>query len=48
MGVERFDGSSEVKIVAEDGEMRYLALRVARRASLKPNRMGCTPSVLIK
>lgn len=40
MGVERFDGSSEVKIVAEDGEMTYLALRVARRASLKPRRMG--------
>ena len=42
MGVERFEGSSEVKMVAEEGEMRYLAWRVARRASLKPRRMGIT------
>lgn len=37
-GVEKFEGSSEVKIVAEEGEMRYLAIRVAMRASLNPVR----------
>ena len=36
-GVERLDGSSEVKIVALEGEMRYFAWSVARRASLKPS-----------
>jgi hypothetical protein len=36
IGVERLEGSSEVKIVALEGEMRYLLVRVARRASLKP------------
>lgn len=35
-GVERFEGSSEMKMVALEGEMRYLAVRVERRASLKP------------
>lgn len=35
-GVERFDGSSEVKIVADDGEIMYLLLSVAMSASLKP------------
>ena len=35
-GVVKFEGSSEVNIVAVDGERRYLALRVANRASLKP------------
>lgn len=35
-GVEKLEGSSEVKIVAEEGEMRYLAVRVAMRASLNP------------
>ena len=40
MGVEKFDGSSEVKIVALDGEMRYFAFNVAMSASLKPNQIG--------
>lgn len=40
-GVERLEGSSEVKIVALEGEMRYLVLRVVRRASLNP---ACTVS----
>ena len=35
-GVEKLEGSSEVKIVAEEGEMRYLAVSVAMRASLNP------------
>lgn len=35
-GVERFEGSSEMNMVALEGEMRYLAVRVERRASLKP------------
>ena len=39
MGVEKVEGSSEVKMVAEDGEMIYLAARVERRASLKPGRL---------
>lgn len=30
------DGSSEVKIVALDGEMRYLEFKVPTKASLKP------------
>ncbi len=36
MGVVKFDGSSEVKMVALEGEMRYFAFRVVIRASLKP------------
>lgn len=35
-GVERFDGSSEVNMVADDGEIRYLLLRVVKSASLNP------------
>lgn len=35
-GVVRLEGSSEVKIVALEGEIRYLADKVARRASLNP------------
>jgi len=35
-GVVKLEGSSEVKIVVLEGEMRYLAWRVARSASLKP------------
>lgn len=35
-GVVRLEGSSEVKIVALEGEMRYFAVRMARRASLNP------------
>ena len=35
-GVEKLEGSSEVKIVALEGEMRYFAVSVAMRASLKP------------
>lgn len=34
--MERFEGSSEMNMVALEGEMRYLAVRVERRASLKP------------
>ncbi len=34
--MERLEGSSDVKIVAEDGEIRYLELRVAINASLNP------------
>ena len=37
-GVEKFEGNSEVNIVAEEGEMRYLVWRVDMRASLKPTR----------
>lgn len=35
-GVERFDGSSEVNMVADDGEIKYLLLRVVKSASLNP------------
>lgn len=35
-GVVRLEGSSEVKIVAEDGEIRYLDDKVDISASLKP------------
>lgn len=39
MGVVRLEGSSDVNIVAEDGEMRYLEERVDISASLKPVRL---------
>lgn len=39
-GVVNVEGSSEVNIVVEEGEIRYLAFSVARRASLKPSRIG--------
>jgi hypothetical protein len=35
-GVVKFEGSSEVNIVALEGEMIYLALRVAIIASFRP------------
>lgn len=35
-GVERFEGSSEENIVAEDGGMMYLLWMVYNNASLKP------------
>ena len=35
-GVVMLDGSSEVKMVALDGDMRYLEFKVATKASLKP------------
>lgn len=35
-GVVRFEGSSEMNMVALEGDMRYLAVMVERRASLKP------------
>lgn len=36
MGVDTLDGISDVKIVAEEGETRYLVWMVWRRDSLKP------------
>jgi hypothetical protein len=36
VGVEMFDGISDVKIVAEEGEMRYLDCNVPSNDSLKP------------
>ncbi len=38
-GVERFEGSSEVNMVAEEGEMRNLLEIVAKSASLKPSKV---------
>ena len=35
-GVVMFDGSSDVNIVADEGEMMYFDCIFARRASLKP------------
>jgi hypothetical protein len=35
-GVEKLDGSSEVKIVAVEGERVYLAARVDRSAGVNP------------
>jgi hypothetical protein len=35
-GVEMLDGISEVKMVADEGEMRYLEFKVCRSDSLKP------------
>lgn len=37
-GVVKLEGSSEVKIVALDGEIMYLPLSLPTRASLKPER----------
>ena len=36
-GVVKLEGSSDEKIVALDGEMRYLAFSVANKDSLKPD-----------
>ena len=36
IGVVKVDGSSDVKIVALEGEMRYLWLRVKMIASFRP------------
>lgn len=36
VGVEMLEGISEVKMVADEGEMIYLAWIVDRSASLKP------------
>ncbi len=38
-GVVKLDGSSEVKMVALEGDMRYLEFRVPIKASLKPMRL---------
>ena len=38
IGVDRFDGSSDVKMVAEDGDIRYLVFSVASKASLNPKK----------
>lgn len=38
-GVVILDGSSEVKMVALDGEMRYLEFKVPTKASLNPARL---------
>ena len=35
-GVEEAEGSSEVKMVAEEGEILYFSMRTLRRVSLKP------------
>ena len=35
-GVVTLDGSSEVKMVALEGDMRYLVFKVPIKASLKP------------
>ena len=35
-GVVKVEGSSEVNMVVEDGEIRYLAFRVPSKASRKP------------
>ena len=35
-GVVTLDGSSEVKIVALEGDMRYLEFKAPIKASLKP------------
>lgn len=35
-GVVKLEGSSDEKIVALDGDMRYLAVKVASNASLNP------------
>ena len=37
-GVEKFDGSSDVNMVALDGDIRYRELRAASSASLNPAR----------
>ena len=36
MGVEMFEGNSEVNIVADEGEIMYFDCIVERRASLNP------------
>ena len=36
----KFEGNSEEKMVALEGEIRYRAFKVAINASLKPSRAG--------
>lgn len=43
-GVVKFEGSSEEKIVALDGEIRYLAFNVANNDSLKPGTVSVVAS----
>ena len=38
-GVVKLDGSSEVKMVALEGDIRYLEFSVPIKASLKPARL---------
>ena len=43
-GVVKLEGSSDEKMVALDGDMRYLAIKVASNASLNPAHAGqCHP-----
>ena len=49
-GVVKFEGSSDENMVALEGEMRYLAFKVASKASLNPVtdelfEMECTKSL---
>lgn len=48
IGVDMFDGISDVNIVAEEGEMRYLACRWAMRASVNPRIFEPLPTTTIE
>jgi hypothetical protein len=39
VGVEIFDGNSEVNMVAEEGDIRYLENKIETSASLKPTQV---------
>ena len=39
-GVVKLEGSSDEKMVALDGDIRYLAVNVASKASLNPAHTG--------
>lgn len=45
-GVGRFEGSSLINMVAELGEIRYRALRIAMSASLKPLTFDPDPQMI--
>ena len=47
-GVDILEGSSLVKIVAEEGEMRYLVWRVDIKLSLKPAEVRVRSLLFIK
>lgn len=46
IGVEMLDGSSDVKMVADEGEMMYREWIDANRASLKPMRKISTNHIM--
>ena len=45
-GVEKFEGSSEVKIVAVEGDKMYRAFRTDIRLAVKPSNMSANSKMV--